>query len=174
MIAPMPEWTENYKSIFFGEYTAADQPLQYRKFVHKSFAGVQAAPPYQSTPTLQEMAFTPYMPPCPGTPVTAATILASCWMSYINATVWSTPPPVPPFSAIALMCFDPASVSAANTALIADLVAEFAIMSSGDAKAAGIAKCFYKASKSLMLMATGTSLPAPVPVPLVVPGLPVL
>jgi hypothetical protein len=170
-VQPINQWVSSYEAVFFKNLEMSSQPLLFRKWVHQNTKGLTLAV-YKSKPTVTEAAFPPVSMP-PATPIVAAQNIASAWFTYICSILWSTPAPIPPFSAISGVVWDMGLVSAAKESLIAALVLEFAKTPTPGPtglknKATGISKAFYQATMSLGVLVNGMSTSGP-PVPLTVP-----
>lgn len=176
-----PQWAkayEKYQKEFFDAIgqktkTAAQAGEIWKMFVTESTNGISTAPPFVCKATLNPSAFAPVVFPPVGGPAVVAGILSSAWAAFMLQTVWSVPEPVPPFSAIASVTPNPATIAAAQLTLFAGLMAEFVLIpppgeAGLKAKYLALGTLFYTATLASGVLITGLGIGAPPP-PLVLP-----
>lgn len=185
MIKPVSDWASSYettwKKVFddaqgegFNAQAATAEAWQKWNNDNakemKCIAPIAPAP--QVSATTNPTAMAPLDFSGSSSPPQAAKILASAWQAWASAIVWTPVPPAPPFSAIAQVITDPASISAAYTALLSGLIAEMAVVPANDAgvqaKYKAMGTLFYTAAITLKVQFIGASMSAP-PAPLMIP-----
>ncbi len=185
MIKPVSEWASTYETTWqkvfkdsqgagFDGTAAATKAWQ--KWNDDNAKGMKCIAPVAPAPevscTTNPSAFAPVDFSGCSSPPQSAKVLAGAWQAWAGAIIWTPVPPAPPFSAIAQVITDPATISAAYGALLSGLIAEMAIIPSNDAevqaKYKAIGTLFYTAAMTLKVQFVGASTSAP-PAPLMIP-----
>jgi hypothetical protein len=183
-VKPVSDWASSYKSGLEAYYArAASNPTEdaskfWQDWMDENTQGIEMLAPYSGSGVTTKTDFAPVsFSPSMMAPQSAK-VLADCWQSYVNAITWSPPPPAPPFSVITAAIPSTLGITAAYSALLSGLIAEFLIMPPDPTtalvtKAAAISALFYTATISSGVQLDGLAIPGAPPPPLTVPYTPV-
>ena len=181
-VKPAPVWGQTLEKKIKESFDNVDKKIvpgllatgkAYQSWINENAVGISTLPPFAgSNGTNTAGAFNPVIFGVPGDPVSAAAIMSTAWFAWYMAITWTPIPPVPPFSAIALVSSSPVGAAAAQALLLAGLLAEFALVppipALGKTKYPRIAQLFYTATTTAGVMITGLGIGAPPP-PLILP-----
>jgi hypothetical protein len=178
-IKPASDWISSYEDLFIKKEVTVDKaPMLWGDWVDKNTQGLMGMPPYNlASATLNRPAFLPVsLPPAP-TPDMFCNLLSTAWFTYIASSIWSIPPPAPPFSAITFVGPSMIGLNAAKAILFTNLLAIFSVPASTDpsflkSQASQIGTAFYTATLASGIMITGVPVAVPPPV-LILPQMPV-